>query len=356
MTMPLAFTTASRLWRERIIEAPGYSVIRNDRLFKASVSGAPILESEYDEVQRLKQYLLRAYDGTALEEAFPGMPVMTGEGAVFCIRKRHQLRLPARDRDAVLERLEQDLTLVYGIGSRKERELKRKGYHTIPDLLQHRRFRGHALESLRILHEEDPVGILSLVSRWHPSSHPHCLCTAGLYDDSRFLFLDLETLGISQRPVILVGLAFLEDGQLVTCQYLVRCMEEELPALLATRDHLSRDAVLVTYNGRSFDVPYLVERYAMYGEVSIISNPHYDLLHPSRRRFRDVLPDCRLMTLEQRLFGIRREQDVPSMMVPEFYEAFLTTGNPGPLIPVVEHNCQDLVSLARLFCFFREGG
>jgi len=61
------------------------------------------------------------------------------------------------------------------------------------------------------------------------------------------------------------------------------------------------------------------------------------------------------MTLEQRLFCIHREQDVPSMMVPEFYEAFLTSQNPGPLIPVVEHNCQDLVSLARLFCLFREG-
>jgi uncharacterized protein YprB with RNaseH-like and TPR domain len=42
-------------------------------------------------------------------------------------------------------------------------------------------------------------------------------------------------------------------------------------------------------------------------------------------------------------------------MVPEFYEAFLTSGNPGPLVPIITHNRQDLVSLARLFCLLREG-
>jgi hypothetical protein len=44
-------------------------------------------------------------------------------------------------------------------------------------------------------------------------------------------------------------------------------------------------------------------------------------------------------------------------MVPEFYETYLTSGNPGPLVPIVTHNRQDLVSLARLFALLRgEGG
>ncbi len=41
-------------------------------------------------------------------------------------------------------------------------------------------------------------------------------------------------------------------------------------------------------------------------------------------------------------------------MVPEFYEAYLRTGNPGPLVPIVEHNRQDVVSLARLFALLSE--
>ncbi|MCU0631949.1 MAG: ribonuclease H-like domain-containing protein [Methanolinea sp.] len=355
MTLPLAFESASRLWRERIVRAPDYTVIRNDRLFMASVSGAPILESEYHEVLRLKYSLLQRYEGIPLEEVFPGRVLETAEGAVYCITRRHGLRLPGRAPGEVRQQLESDLTLVYGIGKRKESELRRRGYRTIPDLLQHRRFRDSARECLRVLREGSPADVRAMVSRWHPVSHPHCLSTAGLYRCEQFLFLDLETLGIYQRPVILAGLAFMDGDTLVTCQYLVRSMEEELPALLATREHLSGETVLVTYNGRTFDVPYLMERYAMYGEACEIHNPHYDLLHPSRRRWRDEFPDCRLMTLEERLFSIHRDQDVPSMMVPEFYEAFLTSQNPGPLVPVVEHNCQDLISLARLFCLFREG-
>lgn len=354
MTPPLAFETASRLWRDRIVEAPDYSVIRNDRLFVAGMSVAPVLESEYRDIQRFKSILLAQHRETPLEELFPGRTIETPEGPVYCITRRHAVRIPEGARESVRKQLEGDLTLVFGIGRQKERDLKRRGYRTIADLLQHRRFREPAVNCLNVLREGSAAEVLSLVSRWHPVSHPRCLCTAGLYRAEDFLFLDLETLGIYQRPVILSGLAFMEGGDLVTCQYLVRNMEEELPALLATRNHLAAGKVLVTYNGRSFDVPYLVERYAMYGEDCGVCNPHYDLLHPSRRRWRDTFPDCRLSTLEQRLFSVHRQQDVPSMMVPEFYETFLTTQNPGPLVPVVEHNCQDLVSLARLLCLFLE--
>ncbi|MGJ7027921.1 MULTISPECIES: ribonuclease H-like domain-containing protein [Methanothermobacter] len=34
------------------------------------------------------------------------------------------------------------------------------------------------------------------------------------------------------------------------------------------------------------------------------------------------------------------------MDIPEYYSAYLSTGNPGPLVPVVEHNREDIVSLA----------
>jgi uncharacterized protein YprB with RNaseH-like and TPR domain len=76
---------------------------------------------------------------------------------------------------------------------------------------------------------------------------------------------------------------------------------------------------------------------------------HYDLLHFSRRRWAGEVADCRLATLERHLFGVIREMDVPGALVPEFYDTYQRTGNPGPLIPVVMHNRQDVVSLALLF-------
>ena len=57
--------------------------------------------------------------------------------------------------------------------------------------------------------------------------------------------------------------------------------------------------------------------------------------------------------LETEVLGVERQDDLPGWMVPEFYDIYRRTGNPGPLIPVVEHNRQDLVSLARLFALLR---
>jgi hypothetical protein len=85
-----------------------------------------------------------------------------------------------------------------------------------------------------------------------------------------------------------------------------------------------------------------------------LERSHFDVLHFSRRAWRGQFPDCRLTTLERNLFGIERADDVPSSLVPEFYETYMRTGNAGPLIPIVEHNRMDLVTLANLFSRLHE--
>ena len=138
-------------------------------------------------------------------------------------------------------------------------------------------------------------------------------------------------------------------------QYLVRDIPEEEAALIATCEHLAGDSpALVTFNGKSFDLPYIKDRLAYYGMRIPESIPHYDVLHFSRRQWRDQFPSLRLSALESEVFGISREDDVPGQMVPEFYETYLRTGNCGPLVPIVEHNRQDVLSLAMLFSHLLE--
>lgn len=48
-------------------------------------------------------------------------------------------------------------------------------------------------------------------------------------------------------------------------------------------------------------------------------------------------------------FGIERCDDVPSSKVPEFYRSYHETGNIGPLIPILEHNREDVVTLAKFY-------
>ena len=46
------------------------------------------------------------------------------------------------------------------------------------------------------------------------------------------------------------------------------------------------------------------------------------------------------------MFGLERQGDVPGQYIPDYYNTYLTEGNIGPLIPIIEHNKQDIISLA----------
>jgi uncharacterized protein YprB with RNaseH-like and TPR domain len=58
------------------------------------------------------------------------------------------------------------------------------------------------------------------------------------------------------------------------------------------------------------------------------------------------LPNCQLQTIEKELFGIEREGDVPGQYIPGYYNAYLNEKNIGPIVPIIEHNRQDIISLA----------
>jgi uncharacterized protein YprB with RNaseH-like and TPR domain len=348
-----AFSSVGREWRSRIEGSHDYAIIRNDAVFRTSFHDSWVWESQQEAAQERLARLMEIHDGMTLDELFHGSECETYEGACYCIRSEEHLRVCESDRKRIHEELSCDLTLVYGIGRKKEQELKARGFRTIGDLTHHRRFGRAAAEALRIL-SGDPSSIEGLVSRWHSPSHQLALRTSGLYGKRDLIFIDLETLGFFSRPIILFGLAEVRDDLLRISQYLLRSIDEELPALSAVHDMLDHERVIVSFNGKTFDIPYLMERSAYYGRPVRIGNPHYDLLHFSRRQWKGRFPDCRLVTLERNLFNIDRHDDIPSAMVPEFYEAFLISGNPGPLVPIITHNRQDLVSLARLFCLMQE--
>ena len=351
-----AFSAASRIWRSRIDEAHDYSIIRNDTAFCTSFHASWVYESQHGAAREQLASLLSSHEGQDLDDIFRGEEQDTPEGACYCIRSEERIALGGQDRQAVRDLLLSDLQLVCGIGAATEQRLKAKGYLTIADLARHRRFGKAAARTLQVLYGSGVPEIEGLVARWHSPSHQATFLASGFCHPSDLLFIDLETLGLFSRPIILFGLAGVRGDTLHITQYLLRGIEEELPSLSVVREVLEDDRVIVSFNGKAFDVPCLVERSAFYGRPAGIANPHYDLLHVARKRWKGQFPDCRLGTLERHLFGVCRDEDIPGAMVPEFYEAYLATGNPGPLVPIVSHNRQDLVSLARLFALFRNGG
>ena len=113
----------------------------------------------------------------------------------------------------------------------------------------------------------------------------------------RFCFFDIETTGLSPNTyVFLCGMMVIEDGRFVINQTFARDYSEEKGMLLQVRETLGRYPVLVTFNGASFDVPFVRTRMKV-ARIDYKGPPeHIDLLPQARRFFGGVLPNCRLET------------------------------------------------------------
>ena len=168
------------------------------------------------------------------------------------------------------------------------------------------------------------------------------------YGHRRMLFLDIETCGLSAAPVFLVGLCMVGDRNLVLRQLFARDYSEER-ALLEELARLAREFdFLVTFNGKSFDVPFLRDRATHHRMAFSLELPHLDLLWMARRRWKHMLPDCRLKTLEWHVLRRRRAGDVSGAEIPGLYHDFVKRGEPYRLLPVFHHNLLDVVAMVEL--------
>lgn len=163
---------------------------------------------------------------------------------------------------------------------------------------------------------------------------------------------DTETTGLAGGTgtrAFMIGAARWRDGRLHLRQWLMASTSAEPALLAAFADWLEPGAVLCSYNGKCYDAPLLATRY----RLSRLRNPleglaHVDLLYPSRRRWRGRWENCRLATIEHRVLGVVREDDLPGSEAPAAWLRYLRGGSAYDLRRVAAHNHQDLVSLARL--------
>lgn len=173
----------------------------------------------------------------------------------------------------------------------------------------------------------------------------------GLAGDANALFLDIESTGLAGAGTVafLVGLGWVENGRFLVRQILMRDYDEETSALETLREHLERHDVLVTFNGKSFDVPMLTSRFEI-SRMRHVAWPkvHVDLVHIARRVYKLRLKQCKLTELEKHLLGFEREGDIPGSEIPARYFAFLKVKEMAMLEDILEHNREDIYSMHRL--------
>ncbi len=168
-----------------------------------------------------------------------------------------------------------------------------------------------------------------------------------------FLFLDTETTGLSGGSgtfTFLIGAGRFIGSEFVVEQFFLRGLEEEPAQLHAFEEFLAPCQAIVTFNGKSFDIPLLQTRFLMQGWQPPFGELfHIDLLHLSRKLWRNRLPSRTLGNLEiQILDADRTEEDVPGWQIPSLYSLYLLDGDANRLKPVFYHNKMDVVSLAVL--------
>lgn len=170
-------------------------------------------------------------------------------------------------------------------------------------------------------------------------------------------FLDTETTGLAGGTgtiAFLVGIGWWEaegggEWAFRLEQLLVDDFPHEGALLERLAGHLRRFKVLVTYNGRCFDVPLLRSRGIMNRlPPRLFRQAQVDLLPPSRRLWRHVVDGVTLKNVEAHLLSIERGPDVEGAEIPEVFFELARSGHPGRLPLVVSHNAQDIATLAGL--------
>ena len=168
----------------------------------------------------------------------------------------------------------------------------------------------------------------------------------------RLVCFDTETTGLAGgvgTKAFMIGVAQWCDGVLRVRQYYLTALAGEAAMLRMFTRLLPADAIFVSYNGRSYDAPLLKGRYRMHRQMHPFDQcGHVDLLYPVRRAYRGVWENCRLQTIERHLLGIVRHDDLPGSEAPAAWLSYLRGESSVNLARVVEHNRQDLRTLAAL--------
>jgi tetratricopeptide (TPR) repeat protein len=172
---------------------------------------------------------------------------------------------------------------------------------------------------------------------------------------TRLVYFDLETTGLSGGAGMLAFLAGVGEwtpAGFRTTQFLLPSFAAERALLHALNAYLGDDAVLVTYNGRTFDVPVMELRGEMQRVPQVVCDvPHLDMLHAARRLWRmseEGDRSCKLTHLEESVLGVGRVGDVGGFEIPARFFQFVRGGSAEVLEPVLMHNRLDLLSLAAL--------
>ena len=176
-------------------------------------------------------------------------------------------------------------------------------------------------------------------------------------NNENFCFLDIETTGLSSKyhKIILIGMLCVEDDNVYIVQFFANHPDKEKALLEQFNQYLNKFKCMLTFNGLTFDIPFIKKRFGLYDMKSDIGNiEHLDILRTVRKHKTLLgLDNCKLKTVEKSL-GIYREDTISGKESVDLYNKYALSSDKDFNIRdiILKHNYDDIFYLPKLLSIY----
>lgn len=173
-------------------------------------------------------------------------------------------------------------------------------------------------------------------------------------ENKRMVFFDIETLGLNPQfyPVILIGMSYEKFGKYIVEQFFAEDILEEESILSQFMQRINPSDILVTYNGKNFDVPYINKRMERYGLDFSLNQEHLDVIchvRPNKKRL--GLESCSLKNVEKYL-NLNREDTIDGAESIKLYNRYVKSREESIKQKIMLHNFEDVYNLPGILKIF----
>jgi len=299
--------------------------------------------------------LIEQYEGLTIEELYPHHQIVKNSMGQFMEIIWENVDIPQNlsfmsSKKSIIY----NLKTIYNIGDYIESRLKGRGVRSLYDLRHMIKYGKPANELLKLVKERDYKALLN-------NQCIYDIDTSFCFNLRDFLFLDIETLDLYDGPMIIIGLGYFTNSSFEIHILYARDVSEEI----AICEHLMNCVFpnfksFVTYNGKTFDIPYMARRFIyyynnnpminendkLYDSVNTIYH-HIDLYHNCRRKFKGLYEKYNLTSMEEKLLDLKRENEMPSSLIGLSYRKYLQDPDRyvGLMKECIDHNYFDVYSM-----------
>jgi len=239
--------------------------------------------------------------------------------------------------------------LIHGIRNKKTQKFINKNIKNLEDLSNDEKYKNFVNNLFNAL-DAGFYEIKKIFNSRFTSSNRMLFLLLSFFNKQDLLFLDIETKSLFiETQIITIGCGYFENNFFKTIHLTALNEEGEYEILEQFNKLLTNKKALVTFNGKSFDVNFIDARMSYYNiENNIFDYHNFDLYYFSRNAFKGKQEYFNLKEIDKKILNKNRGNDINGDDVCYYYNRFLNTKNINFLKPIINHNKEDIISLALL--------